>query len=64
MMLGIAGGIMFAGLLFGALTGSVWVLISCAAAGLLIAGVTEAATSYKEQAAASRRLAQYPPYGY
>ncbi len=64
MVLGVAMGIFFAGLLLGAITGSVWVLISCAAAGLLIAGIAEAATSYKEQAAASRRLAQYPPYGY
>ena len=64
MVLGITGGIMFAGLLLGAITGSIWILISCVAAGLLIAGIAEAATSYKKRAAASSQLAQYPPYGY
>lgn len=63
MIRGIVGGIMFTGLFFGAITGAVWILVSCAAAGLLIAGAAEAATSYKKQAA-TKRLNHYPPYGY
>ena len=63
MVLSIAGGIMFAGLLLSALTGVIWFCIGCTAAGILIAGAASAA-SYKGRAASHNRLAQYPPYGY
>ena len=63
MVLGIAGGLMLAGLLLAAFTGIIWICIGCVAAGLLIAGAASAATNHKEQAANSK-LAQYPPYGY
>lgn len=64
MVLGIAGGIMTAGLIIGGFSGSIWILLICVAAGLLIAGAGEAATQYKQQVSANRGLSQYPPYGY
>ena len=64
MVFGIAGGIMIAGLLLAAITGSIWILISCVAAGIIIAGAGAAVASYKEQISASQKLSHYPPYGY
>lgn len=64
MVAGIAGGLIMTGLLAGAILGSVWFLLGFTAVGLLVAGLSYAAASYKERAAASCKLAQYPPYGY
>ena len=63
--MGIVGcGVMLAGLVAGALFGGVWVSIATIGIGCIIAAAASWRQSYKEQAAASRKLAQYPPYGY
>lgn len=64
MMFGIAGGMIVSGMLLGAVSGSVWLLLGFAAAGLGVAAVTEAVKTCKDRAAASCKLSQYPPYGY
>lgn len=63
-LMGIAGGLMLGGLVFGGILGNIWVIVVAAAAGIIIA---EAGSCYqKEQAEAveRRRLAQYPSYKY
>ena len=64
MVIGIAGGLVMAGMLLGAFSGSIWVLLGFAAAGFSIAAATEAVKHHKTRIAASCKLAQYPPYGY
>lgn len=64
MIYGIAAGLFFAGLLGSAITGSIWILIGYAAAGLLTAGAGEAVKLYRAQQAAHKGLSQYPPYKY
>ena len=64
MLLGVCCGLAMAGLVLGALSGSVLVYCALGAAGLLIA-----AGAAVQKAAAARRaehnhLAAYPPYGY
>lgn len=63
-MIGIAAGLGMSGLLLGALSGSIWILIGFCTAGMLIAGTGEAVKSYNDRKSASRKLSQYPPYGY
>lgn len=64
MIYGVAAGLFFAGLVGGAMTGSILTSIIFIGAAMLIAGAAEAVKLYKEQQAASRYLRQYPPYGY
>lgn len=64
MLIGIVGGLVMTGLLLGALSGSIWLLLGLAAAGFGIAAAAEAAKSHRIRANASCKLAQYPPYGY
>ena len=64
MMFGIAGGMIVSGMLLGAISGSVWLLLGFAAAGLGVAAVTEAVKMHKDRVAVSCKLSQYPPYGY
>ena len=64
LLMGIAGGLMLGGLVFGGILGNAWIIAGAAAAGIIIA---EAGSCYqKEQAEAveRRRLAQYPSYKY
>lgn len=60
-MLGIAGGLMILGLLMGAITGSIWLLLIPATIGLLLAGAIELA---QKQTISNWKYKQYPPYGY
>lgn len=60
-MLGIAGGLMVLGLLMGAITGSIWLLLIPATIGLLLAGIVELAQNHT---ISNWKLKQYPPYGY
>ena len=64
MVIGIAGGLVMAGMLLGAFSGSIWVLLGFAAAGFGIAAAVEAAKNRHIRANANCKLAQYPPYGY
>lgn len=64
MAIGIGGGLVMAGMLLGAFSGSIWILLGFAAAGFSVAAATEAAKHHKTRTAASCKLAQYPPYGY
>lgn len=60
----IAGGIIMAGLMGGAITGSVWVLVGFSAAGFGLLGLMklqQAAAAYKQ---AASKLAKYPSYKY
>ena len=63
-IMGIAGGLMLGGLVFGGVLGNIWIVAITAAAGFIIA---EAGSWYqKEQAgvAEHKRLSQYPSYKY
>lgn len=64
MVIGISAGLVMAGMLLGAFSGSIWILLGFAAAGFLVAGAAEAVKLQKEKIATSCKLAQYPPYGY
>jgi len=64
MRIGIAGGLVLAGLILGALSGSIWILICFVAAGFSVAAAFEAVKLHKEQKATSYKLMQYPPYRY
>lgn len=63
-MIGIAAGLCMNGLLLGAFSGSIWIMLGLVAAGMLVAYTYEAVKSYKDRKAASCKLGQYPPYGY
>ena len=64
MMVGIAGGLAMAGMLLGAISGSIWLLLGFVIAGFGIAAAIEAAKLHRGKAAVSCKLSQYPPYGY
>lgn len=64
MVIGIAGGLVMLGLILGAISGSIWLLLGFASAGFLVAAASAAIQQQQAQAASSRKLAQYPPYGY
>lgn len=63
-LIGIAGGLMLGGLVFGGMLGNVWIIAIAAAAGFTIA---EAGICYQKaqaEAAKHKRLYQYPSYKY
>lgn len=63
-LMGIAGGLMLGGLVFGGVLGNVWIIAIAAAAGIIIA---EAGSYYQREQAETverKRLAQYPSYKY
>lgn len=62
--IGIAGGLAMSGLLLGAFSGSIWILLGFFAAGFGVAAVTEAVKLHKDKVDISCKLSQYPPYGY
>lgn len=64
MMIGIAGGLVMSGLVVGAITGSIVLMLVPAAAGILIAGIWDNIKKAQDRTAASWTLKQYPPYGY
>lgn len=64
MVMGIALGLLFAGLFLGALSGSLVILLLFAAAGLLIAFIPELVKSQYDRISQNYKLKQYPPYGY
>lgn len=64
MVAGIAGGIMMAGLLAGALTGSVEILLGFSIVGLLIGISCQLIKAEAEYKKASHKLSQYPSYKY
>lgn len=64
MTIGIALGLLFAGLFLGALSESLFLLIIFAAAGLLIACIPELVKSQYDRSARNFKLKQFPPYGY
>ena len=64
MVNGIAGGLIMAGLVLGAVLNSILLLFIFAAAGFMVAGIAEAVRRHKEKEAVYRELSYYPPYGY
>lgn len=62
--MGIAGGLIILGLLSGAISKSIWLLLGFSSAGFLIAAAFDFLQRKKEQVATSCKLTQYPPYGY
>jgi len=64
MVFGIAGGLLMCGLIMGAISGSVVLMIIPTIAGLLIAGIWDGIKKAQDRTAASWALKQYPPYGY
>lgn len=63
-MIGIAAGLSMSGLLLGAFSGSIWIMLGFVAAGMLVACVNEAVKSYNDRKSISYKLGKYPPYGY
>lgn len=63
-MIGIAAGLSMSGLILGAFSGSVWIMVGFFVAGVLVAGIADVVKHHHERTAASCKLAQYPPYGY
>lgn len=63
-MIGIAGGLSMCGLLLGALSGSIWIMLGFCLVGILVAAISELIKSSYNKSAASCKLTQYPPYGY
>lgn len=64
MTIGIALGLLFAGLFLGALSGSLVILLLFSAAGLLIAFIPELVKIQYDRASQNYKLKQFPPYGY
>lgn len=64
MVIGMALGLLFAGLFVGALSGSILLLILFSAAGLLIAIIPELVKSQFDRTIHNYKLKQFPPYGY
>lgn len=64
MAVGIAGGLVMSGLITGAITGSIIIMLIPIVAGLLIAGIWNSIQHAQDRTAASWALKQYPPYGY
>jgi len=64
MVIGIAGGLVMCGMILGAVSGSIWLLLGLAAAGFGAAVIAETARAARTRTAASCKLNQYPPYGY
>lgn len=64
LLIGIAGGLMLGGLVFGGILGNIWIVVIAAAAGLIIA---EAGSCYQKAQAETAKheyLCQYPLYKY
>lgn len=59
-MIGVIGGLFMAGLLAGAITGSIWVLLVFVAAGTMVAGSWKLIKLSK----LDNQLAKYPSYKY
>lgn len=60
-MVGIIGGIMMVGLLLGAVTGYISLLLIPTIIGLIITGIIELS---KKRTISNWKYKQYPPYGY
>lgn len=63
-VIGIAAGLAMSGLILGAFSGSIWIMLGFFTAGVLVACVSEAVKSYNDKKSVSCKLGQYPPYGY
>lgn len=63
-LMGVAGGLMLSGLAFGGILGNMWIVAIAAAAGLIIAGAGSCYQKAQAEAAAHKRLSQYPSYKY
>lgn len=63
-LIGIAGGLILCGLVFGSVVSNIWIVAITAAAGIII--VTAGSCYQKKQAEAieHKRLSQYPSYKY
>lgn len=64
MCIGIAGGLIMAGLIAGAITGSITVLLIAALAGFGIAGLNQLHQIAGERRKVRSKLASYPSYKY
>ena len=63
-LMGIAGGLMLGGLVFGSVLGSMGIAVIAAAAGLVIAAAGSCYQKAQAEAAEHERLSQYPSYKY
>ena len=63
-LMGIAGGLMLGGLVFGGILGNMWIVAIAAAAGFIIAEAGSCYQKAQAEAAAHERLSQYPSYKY
>lgn len=63
-LVGIAGGLMLSGLVFGGMLGNMWIVAIAAAAGFIIAGAGSWYQKAQAEAAKRARLSRYPSYKY
>lgn len=63
-LIGIAGGLMLGGLVFGSVLCNMWIAVIAAAAGLIIAEAGSCYQKAQAEAAEHKRLSQYPSYKY
>lgn len=63
-LLGVSGGLMLGGLIFGGMLGNIWIAAIAAGAGLIIAGAGSWYQRAQGHATEHGRLAQYPSYKY
>jgi len=63
-LIGIAGGLILCGLVFGGVLGNIWIVVITAAAGFVIAGTGSWYQKAQAEAAEHERLSQYPSYKY
>jgi hypothetical protein len=63
-LIGIAGGLMLGGLIFGGMLGNIWIVAIAAAAGFMVAKAGSCYRKAQAEAAAHERLSQYPLYKY
>ena len=63
-LIGITGGLMLSGLVFGCILGNMWIAVIAAAAGLIIAEAGSCYQKAQAEAAEHERLSQYPSYKY
>ena len=64
MIIGIAGGLAMGGMIMGAVSGSLLLMLGMCGAGMLIAGINAITASWRDKAAVNNKLAQYPSYRY
>lgn len=63
-LIGVAGGLILCGLVFGGVLGNIWIVVITAAAGFIVAEAGSCYQKAQAEAAEHEHLSQYPSYKY